>query len=342
MIHAYGQKRRRQCLVLVAMGCAVLICFVCNLCTGSADLSWSESLQACFFRTSDNTMAQIIIFEIRLPPALMALLVGAALAVAGAEIQTVFHNPLASPYTLGVSAAAGCGAAVALMCNVSVLPVFISESIVPLSACVGACCCSLVLYYVARIKQGHCESMILTGVACAFLCNACIALLQYFASEDELQAIVFWLFGNVHRANWTHISITASVLCAAYVYCSSLSWKLTALRLGEQQARTLGIPVAQLRLRIIVVCSLLTAVAVCFVGSIGFVGLVAPHIARMTVGDDHRFFLPLSALTGAVLLSLASLLSKSLIPQMLFPVGIATSLIGAPFFMIMVIKKKQV
>lgn len=170
------------------------------------------------------------------------------------------------------------------------------------------------------------------GVALHFLFSSGVAFLQHVASDDALQAIVFWMFGTLQGATWNQIAIISGVLLAAILLLAGRAWQLTALRLGDNQAQSLGIDVRRLRLQTLAVISVLTATAVCFTGSIGFVGLVAPHAARMTAGEDQRFFMPLSALHGALLVSAAAVVSKTLLPSTVFPIGIATAAIGAPFF----------
>ena len=166
-------------------------------------------------------------------------------------------------------------------------------------------------------------------------------MLEYLASEETLQAIVFWLFGSLLKATWMKIAITSAVLVVVTLILMKDAWKLTALRLGDERAKSLGIDVERMRLKVLVLISLLTAVAVCFVGTIGFVGLVGPHIARMLVGEDQRYLIPMSGLGGALILSAASVCSKMVVPGAIFPIGIVTSFIGVPFFMFLILRKKR-
>jgi iron complex transport system permease protein len=199
----------------------------------------------------------------------------------------------------------------------------------------------LAVYLVAKLKNGTAGTIVLAGIALSFMFHSLVSLLQYFASENELQAIVFWLFGSLIKATWLKLGITTLVLVLITPWFIVNAWKLTALRLGDHKAKSLGMQVDRLRLRVLIFSSILTAIAVCFVGSIGFIGLVAPHLSRMLVGEDQRFFLPFSALSGAFLLSAASVVSKLIIPGVIFPIGIITSLIGIPFFLSMIITKKR-
>ncbi len=275
-----------------------------------------------------------------MPVALMAIIVGASLSVAGAEMQTILDNPLASPYTLGVSAAAGFGAALAIVLGVGVIPLG-DTLLVPVNAFVFSLLSSLLIYGIARFRRLSPETMVLAGIAVLFFFHSCMAVLQYFAAEEELQAIVFWLFGSLTKATWPKLGVAALVFVIATPLLLRNAWRLTALRLGDDKAKSLGINVESLRLQVLVLVSVLTGAAVAFVGTIGFIGLAGPHIARMLVGEDQRFFMPVSALCGILLLSMASILSKVVMPGSVFPIGIITSFIGAPFLLYLLMKTRR-
>lgn len=174
--------------------------------------------------------------------------------------------------------------------------------------------------------------LVLAGITCLFLFQALLALLQFLASPEALSQIVFWLFGSLLRADAVKVAVVSAVLAVVVPVLMADAWRFTALQLGDERARALGVRVGALRLRAFVAVSLLIGAAVAFVGTIGFVGLVAPHVARMLVGEDQRHILPASALFGALLLSLASVASKLILPGAVFPIGIVTALIGVPFF----------
>ncbi|MNF98095.1 Hemin transport system permease protein HmuU [compost metagenome] len=188
------------------------------------------------------------------------------------------------------------------------------------------------LFGLAMMRNISSQTLILAGIALLFLFQSLLSLLQFLSSPELNQQIMFWLFGSLMRTTWDALIITAAVtlICTLLIYRDA--WALTSLRLGEARARSLGVNVDRLRMKTLILVALLTATATSFVGIIGFVGLVAPHIARMLVGEDQRFLIPLSALCGACMLSAASVLSKSIIPGALFPIGIVTALIGVPFF----------
>ena len=196
------------------------------------------------------------------------------------------------------------------------------------------------VYLIGRAAGMTPETMVLAGIAVLFLFQSLQSLLQYLAAPEVLQAIVFWLFGSLLKATWPKVATVAGVLALLLPVLLRDAWRFTALRLGDERAQGLGVDVTSLRLRAFVAISVLTAAAVSFVGTIGFVGLVAPHLARMLVGEDHRFLLPLSGLCGALLLGLASVASKSLSPGAVFPIGIVTALFGVPFFLVMILRSR--
>ena len=216
---------------------------------------------------------------------------------------------MASPFTLGISAAAGFGAALALVLGVSVLP-FAGVFLVSVNAFFFAMLASLIIYFLSSLRGVTVETVILLGIALVFLFSSLLALLQYIASEQALQQVVFWTLGSLVKASWPKIGIAIGVLVVVTPLFVRQVWTLTALRLGDEKALSLGINVKALRLQVLISISVLAAVAVAFVGTIGFVGLVGPHVARMLVGEDQRFFLPMSAICGAILLSAASIVSK--------------------------------
>lgn len=336
--HLRHVQRRRIWLIIGLVG-LVLACLL-DVSTGPAEVSTGDVIQTLLWPESAGTQLHTIIWSLRVPVALMAVLIGGTLGAAGAEMQTVLNNPLASPYTLGISAAASFGAALAMVFGSAATSIAM-HTLVPASAFAWALANCGIILWIGKLKQGSIESIVLCGVALLFLFHSGVAGLQYLATENTLQAIVFWTFGSVQSATWPRLVILLSLLCVVLPLLLAQSWKLTAMRLGEDHARSLGVDVKNVRLLTLILVSVMTAAAVCFSGAIGFVGLVAPHLARMVVGEDHRFFLPVSTLFGGILLSLASTASKMLIPGAVLPLGIVTSFVGVPIFFIMVLSQKR-
>lgn len=331
----YRQRNARR-VRLIALGLVALVFAVAlDVSIGPGNLALSDVLKALVDPAAVEPRLSVIVWDLRLPIALMALTVGAMLGLSGAGMQTILSNPLADPFTLGVSAAATVGASVAIVFGWSIIPgagVFI----VTANAFVFALAASLVLFFMTKLRGVSAETMILVGIALLFTCNAITALLQYRSNEVQLTQIVFWTLGSLARATWGKVEIAAILIAVALPFFLMRGWALTALRLGDERAESLGVRVDRLRLEILVATSLLAAVSVSFVGGIGFIGLVGPHIARLLVGEDQRFFLPVATIASATLLSLASSVSKAINPGVIYPIGIITALIGVPFFISLV------
>ncbi|KJE33670.1 iron-siderophore ABC transporter permease [Thalassospira sp. HJ] len=336
----YKARSLRRFLLLLAMAGALFLSFAIDLATGPANYPLSDVIATLLDPWSATDQLRVVIWDIRMPVALMALTVGAALSTAGAQMQTILANPLASPFTLGISAAAGFGAALALVLGVALLPAFV-DFIIPLNAFIMAMGTALIIHFFSRLRGVTVETIVLLGIALVFTFNALLALLQYLASEQALAAVVFWTMGSLVKATWTKVAVTAVAVIIAIPLFTRQAWALTALRLGDAKAESFGVNVQGLRLRTMLIVSLLAAIPVSFVGTIGFIGLVGPHIARMLVGEDQRFFLPASILCGALILSATSVLSKLLIPGAILPIGVITALVGVPFFFSLIFASRR-
>ena len=334
----YERLAARRAAVLLAVAGALVASGLLDIATGPAFLPVGDVARSVLGLAEDRTI-DAIVWTIRLPIAGMAIVVGASLGLTGAIMQTILNNPLASSYTLGVSAGAGFGAALVIVLGVA-LPVPEAWAI-PVSAFLFAGLACAGVWLIGSLRGASPEMLVLGGIALLFLFQALLSLLQFVASPEALQQIVFWLFGSLQKSTWPKLAIVASVLVAAIPVLAPDVWRLTALKLGDERARGLGVDVRRLRLRCFAMVSALTGVAVAFVGTIGFVGLVAPHIARIFVGEDQRGFLPASALFGALLLSLASVASKMIQPGAIFPIGIVTALVGVPFFVWLIVHNRR-
>ena len=339
VLDAYETLVRRRLSIVAVLAALAALSLLLDLGTGASGLPVGDIVSALAGMETDPATS-VIVWQVRLPTALMALLVGTALSLAGAEMQTILDNPLASPFTLGVSAAASLGASLVIVLGIG-LPFLPPGLLLTANAFVFALGSVLLLQSMTRRSRGGPAMLVLFGIALVFTFQALLALVQFVASADALQQLVFWGMGSLARANWTSIAILAGVVACVLPFSLAASWRLTALRLGEERARSYGIDVARLRFFSLLRVSLLAATAVAFTGTIGFVGLVGPHIARMLIGEDHRFLLPASALTGAIMMSAASVASKSLVPGLLLPVGIVTSLVGLPVFFVLLTRQAR-
>ena len=330
----------RRVLCLGGLTLAALAALLVDIASGPSMLGLLDVFRGLLNPEGIDAGTRVIIQDIRLPYALMAVVVGACLGLAGAEMQTVLNNPLASPFTLGVGAAATLGASLVIAFNISVLGLA-AHVLLPLSAFVFAAAASLLILVLSRTLGASVHAVVLFGIALLFGINAVVGLIQFMADAESVQQIVFWTMGSLARASLDKVAIVALVLAVCLPFSLRNAWAMTLLRSGEEQARSLGIRVERMRLVVLMRVSLLTAAAMCFVGEIGFIGLVAPHIARLMLGEDHRFLLPGSALAGAVLLSLSSIASKLLVPGVVLPVGIVTALVGIPLFITLIIGRSR-
>lgn len=326
--------RQRYLAALVA---GVVVLFCADLATGPAAIGLG-TLRHILLGAADHSTAAIILGQIRLPQAAMAMLTGAALGLAGAEMQTILDNPLASPFTLGVSSAAALGAALAIVLDLG-LPLIPDPYVVAANAFLFAVACTAILHLAARRAHAGTTGIILLGIAMVFTFNALVSLVQFSASATALQDLTFWMMGSLARSDWPRLGVVALALCLVAPFSLRSAWALTALRFGDERAASFGVDTRRLRRAALVRISILAAVAVSLTGIIGFVGLVAPHIARRLWGEDHRWYLPASALTGSVILEAAAIVSKLGGNGVVIPIGIVTTLVGIPFFCFAVLRR---
>lgn len=335
----YAILRRRTVVMIILLG-LILTSLLLDFTIGPSGLTLDVLLKTLVDPESVDNATRVIVWDIRLPYAFIAVVVGLSLGLAGAEMQTILNNPLASPFTLGVSSAAAFGAALAIVLGIGI-PGIPSQWFISANAFIFAILAALLLDGITRWTNVTTSGVILFGIALVFTFNALVSMLQFVASEDTLQGLVFWTMGSLARASWEKVGTLLLILLLIMPLSLLSSWKLTALRLGEDRAISFGINVRRLRLITLLRISMLSAVAVAFVGPIGFIGLVAPHISRMIFGEDHRFYLPGSALIGSLVLSLSSVVSKNLISGVIIPVGIVTSLVGVPFFLSIILRHRS-
>lgn len=335
-INRYRAKKQKSVLFLVFLGVMLAFSLLLDISNGPGNFSLLSIFESLFKSQSINARLDIIIWDIRLPTALLAVLVGAMLGLSGALIQTILNNPLAEPFTLGISSAASFGAALAIVIGAQYT--FINGALlITLCAFIFSIATACILYFFTRLRGASSQTLVLVGIALLFTFNALLSLLQFTATDTQLTQIVFWMMGSLSRASWLNVTICTIVLALILPLFIFRSWSLTALRMGDDKAEALGVNVKRLRIEVLAGASLLAATTVSFVGVVGFVGLVGPHIARMLVGEDQRLFLPVAALCGALLMSATSLISKIISPGMIYPIGIITALVGVPFFISLVL-----
>ncbi len=298
------------------------------------DLMIGESKISLFSISNLSKTDRVILFDIRLPEVLSSVTIGLSLGLGGAIMQTILNNPLADPFTLGVSSAAGFGASLLLLLGLSL-------SYVAFGALIFSLLSMVFVYYISKKKNMDTEDMILAGIAVKFFFDSLISLLQYLATDETLSSIVFWLFGNVSKTSYRQILIIAIVFLIVLLLSLKDSWKLMAMRFGETRARAMGVDTSSLKIRSFIRVSVLAAITVSFAGIIGFIGIVAPHFSRKLVGEDQRYYLILSSLIGGVLLVLASMLTKVIKPGVIIPIGIISALIGLPLIFVTIFGAKN-
>ncbi len=270
-----------------------------------------------------------IVWEIRLPRALLAALVGAGLALVGAVLQSVTRNPLADPHLLGISSGAAFGAILALLHT----GMFLGLATVPLLAFIGALASTLLVLSVASFAQAtSADRLVLTGVAVSFIVMALANVLIFLGDPRAAHTVVFWMLGGLGLAQWAHLVWPALILAGAAIWFRAVAGSLNAMTIGDETASTLGIPVVRFRIACFVVAALVTGVMVAFSGVIGFVGLMVPHIVRLVVGGDNVRVLPASMLVGAIFLVWADIVARTLMRPEDMPIGIVTGLVGGVFF----------
>ncbi len=335
MLHT-ARARRGFLVVLVVAAAAT---WLGALAVGAVHIPLTTILE--MFTRSDagtaDVAARTIVFHLRMPRALMAALAGVALATAGTLMQGIFHNPLASPYLLGVASGASTGAAAVLLLGIT------GPAFLPLGAFIGGVAATALVYGLARSSE-HAPSpiaMILIGVAVATLFSAATSYLLFqYAGSDRAMDLVFWMMGGLGRSTWRTVGWSASFVVPLAILTLFLARSLDAMALGDRGARHVGVSVDLLRLAILAVSTLLTAAVVGFVGTIGFVGLITPHAMRLLLGPGHRWLLPAAALAGAVFLMSADMVARTVAAPAELPIGIITALIGVPFFLLLVRQRR--
>jgi iron complex transport system permease protein len=279
-----------------------------------------------------------VVWNIRFPRILGGILAGFGLGICGCVMQAVLKNPLASPFTLGITAGAQFGISIAAVIGISILggPFFIIGN-----AFAFALICSLFIIGLAAIKGATSENLVLAGIAVNYFFTAISQLLKYFASDEQLRLMTNWGMGDLAAFSWTNSQILLAVFVICIPLLMSKCWDLNIMTAGDETAKSIGVNAERTRIFIMVVSSLLVATVVCFMGTIAFVGLVAPHMARMVIGGDHRFLIPASGVLGALVLMSADAVGMNLIAPTIIPTGIMTSIVGVPFFMYLMMKGKR-
>lgn len=279
--------------------------------------------------------------NIRLPRVLLAVLVGGALATAGVIMQGLFRNPMADPGLLGVSSGSALMVGVAIIFPVSLPAAFLLYEQMIFAVVGSLVVCAVIFLISLRHQHGGMIQLLLAGIAINALCGAAIGILSYVGDEQQLRQLTLWMMGSLGQAQWPTLLVAASFAVPAMIATAWLATTLNLLQLGDEEAHYLGVNVKRKRQLLLLLSSLLVGAAVSVSGVIGFIGLVIPHLIRMTIGADHRWLLPCSTLAGACLLLVADTLARTLVQPAEMPVGLLTSLIGGPYFLWLILRTRR-
>ncbi|MGJ8526821.1 Vitamin B12 import system permease protein BtuC [Halomonadaceae bacterium LMG 33818] len=338
----YSTLLKRRIFILTLLGVGCILGFFVFLAIGGETLSLREVLQGLLHPYTSPPAIRVIIWQLRLPVALTAVIAGAGLAIAGSMMQLALNNPLAEPFTLGLSSAAGFGAALVLVLGSGMTSILGSFSL-GMATSISAFCWSILVVIliglIGKYRGMRPETIALVGIAIHFTFSSLLAFTQYSANVDQLQSLVFWLLGSVQRTSWTQVTIDAIIMAIVVPLLLSRIWLLTNLASFGELAGAMGVRVAKARFLILFAAAMLAGSVTATVGVVGFVGLVAPHIARLLVGEDQRFSLCASATCGILIMLVASIASQTIIPGAVLPIGMLTALLGVPFFLWQILKK---
>jgi iron complex transport system permease protein len=327
---------KRQFLIFLALFLLTFLVFSLSVSIGTVKVSFSDIIRSIFYQNNQSG-ADTIILQIRLPRVILSLLVGASLGGAGTVFQSLFVNPMADAYIIGISSGSALGAVLAIALNIRFYILGISS--IPVFAFIGGVSTVLLVYAISsRGRHNQMLNLLLSGLAINSFLSSVMSFLLLL-SDTSLHESIYWLMGGFSGRGWEHIRIMTPYFILSVIILSLFTRELNILLLGDEQAQTLGVNVPQVRRIIIVFTSLLTATAVSVSGIIGFVGLVVPHILRLLIGPDNRMLFPASLFGGAILLTISDLIARIALSPSEIPVGIVTSLIGAPFFISLLVKR---
>lgn len=322
----------------------IIVCFILSIYSvtiGPYPMSMSDVLEVLwnaitFQPQTDEAVAHIVI-TLRLPRIVGGIVCGFALAVCGVSMQSMMKNPLADPYTMGISSGAGFGAALAMILGIQL----VAGGGVVVNAFVFAVIPSLVILFLSRFRKATPTMMILCGISLMYLFNALTQLFMLIADPDDLSAVYKWMVGSLDGLAYDGIGLVLLITILGSVYVQYAANQLNALGLGDESAQTLGVDVEKRRLTILLIITLVAASVVSFTGVIGFIGLVAPHIARTVIGSDNKYLIPAAGIFGALLLVVSDLVARTIASPVILPVGVITACLGGPLFMILILRSTK-
>jgi iron complex transport system permease protein len=343
IIEGYLRYTSRKLLFLISMVLALIVISLVTIRLGDSNLSYGQIVNILLNR--GNTWYDTVVWDIRLPKIAAAILAGFALGLAGAVMQGILRNPLASPYTLGISNAAAFGASLGILLlsggviigQTAAYPLINDPAIVTISAFAFAMLATGVVVVLVRYTSSSPETIVLAGLAMSSIFAAALAFIQFIANDVALSSIVYWQFGSLDKVTWSNLLLIFIVTAFASIYFYYKRWDYNAMEAGEDIARGLGTNISRTRFAGLVMSAILTAVVVSFMGIIGFIGLLAPHVVKRLIGNDYRYLLVGSMLVGAIVMLVANMIAHFAF-SVVVPVGIITSAIGGPLFIYILIR----
>lgn len=340
----YSQFVKRKVLFLLLGILFLFFIMLVAICAGSADLSITDVLVALVARFFPNVEApqfnDAVLWDLRLPRIILGLVSGVGLAISGAQMQGITRNPLVSPFTLGISSAAALGASLTIMFGIG----FVGTGTVLIigNAFVFAMLSSAIVFGLSKLKGTTPETLILAGTALSYFFGALTSIVHFFATEESLMVMVHWTFGTLTGTTWTEVGIVSLVVTVCIPIFLKYSWDLNAMvSMGDDAAKGLGVNTSRVRNISMILAAFITATIISFTGIIGFIGLVAPHIARYLTGGDHRFLLPGSCVVGAILMVGADTVGRTLMAPIILPISIVLSFLGVPLFLYFMLTRKR-
>ena len=344
-VEEYHDYTTRKWLFIIGCFISLVVCCGISLTVGEYNIGFFESYRILIDHLLGNVGADdisrlkdYIIFDLRLPKIVVGIVAGFALAVCGVAMQSLLKNPLADPYTTGVSSGAGFGATLAIVMGASIAT---SEYAIVINAFIFSLIPTAAIIFVSKLKNASPTTMIMAGIAIMYLFNALTTIIKLWGDPNSLSAVLEWQVGSIGGIKWGDIPIMLCVTTAGYLVIQLCSRQLNVLATGEENAKPLGLNVDRMRTVLLALTALMAATVVSYTGIIGFIGLVAPHISRIVIGADNRYLVPASALFGATLLIAADIVGKTIVAPGVLPVGVITAFLGAPMFLWLIIRRKS-
>lgn len=329
-------------LVFIIVCLSILVAVIgYSITVGSTNIGYLETYSIIWnhwFGTISNELKDYIVVDLRMPRIVAGILAGCGLAACGVVMQSTLMNPLADPYTTGVSSGASFGATLAIVANFSIIG---GQFAIVGNAFVFSLIPTGVILIVSKMKNASPTTMIMSGIAVMYIFNAVTTVLMLWADPNSMQSVYIWQAGTLSKANWDVLPIMAGATLVGFIIMMLLSRKLNILATGDDSANSLGLNANRLRVLCMILVSLVSATLVSFTGLIGFIGLVAPHIARIFVGSDNRFLIPAAASFGAMLLIVADLIGRTIVSPAILQAGVVMSFLGGPMFLWLIVNKKS-